>query len=412
MLSFLYTSGIALYTSAIRLAAPFNGKAGEWVRGRKGWRKKLETAFNGKDKIVWFHAASLGEFEQGRPVMEAFRKYYPEYKILLTFFSPSGYLQKQDYEGADLVMYLPPDCKKNASFFVEKLNPQLAVFIKYEFWYNYLSELIQHNTPTIFISSLVKGNEPFFKWYGGYFRRILKDIDHFFVQDQLSAGRLLELGIKNVTVSGDTRFDRVANILSNKRENKDIEAFCAGNKVMLAGSTWPQDEEALSEVVKQFPDLKIIVAPHEVKEERVQQLLNVLGAEACRYTIDDPSAWKEKQVLVIDTIGILSNIYRYADIAYIGGAFATGLHNIQEPAVNGMPVIFGPKYANFREAVDLVVMGGAFTIDSGEKLVLAIRELLEDDEKYTSASAISKKYMLDNTGATEKILAGLKAYLT
>jgi len=411
MLSFLYTSGIALYTAAIRLAAPFNGKAGEWVKGRKGWRKKLETAFNGKDKIVWFHAASLGEFEQGRPVIEAYKKTWPDHKIILTFFSPSGYLQKKNYKGADVVMYLPPDCKRNASFFVKKLNPILAVFIKYEFWYNYLSELNKSNIPTVFISSLVKGNEPFFKWYGGYFREILKGIDHFFVQDQPSADRLQELGIKNVTVSGDTRFDRVADILTNKSEHKDIEAFCAGNKVLLAGSTWPPDEKILTDALKEFPDLKLIIAPHEVKEERINQLMETLGAGAARYTIGKPAEWTKKQVLVIDTIGLLSSIYRYADIAYIGGAFATGLHNIQEPAVNGMPVIFGPKYANFREAVDLVEQGGAFTIKSVEELHSIVQSFLENEEQYTNACKISRDYMLGNTGATKKIISGLAAYL-
>jgi 3-deoxy-D-manno-octulosonic-acid transferase len=411
MMSFLYTFGIALYTLGIRVAAPFNSKANAWVNGRKGWKAQLEKAVSGTDKWVWFHAASLGEFEQGRPVMEALRKAYPNHKILLTFFSPSGFLQKQHYEGTDLVMYLPPDCKRNTSEFVKLLHPALAVFIKYEFWYNYLAELKRNDIPTVFISSLIKGKEPFFKWYGGRFRKILRGVDHFFVQDQASKDRLLELGIKQTTLSGDTRFDRVADILANKRENKDVEAFCKGSKVLLAGSTWPQDEEVLSDVATQFPDLKIVIAPHEVKEERIRQLVKTLGGEACRFTLDDPSAWIEKQVLVIDTIGILSTIYRYADIAYIGGAFATGLHNIQEPAVNGIPIIFGPKYMNFREAVELVELGGAFSISSGKALHSTLKALLDNEERYNSACRISKDYMLENTGATEKIMKGLAAYL-
>ena len=411
MMSFLYTSGIALYTTGIRVAAPFNSKASEWVKGRKGWKVQLDRSIKDNEKWVWFHAASLGEFEQGRPVIEAFRKKWPEYKIILTFFSPSGYLQKKDYEGADVVMYLPPDCKKNARYFVEKLNPDLAIFIKYEFWYNYLAELEKSKVPTVFISSLIKGSEPFFKWYGGRFRKILGGIKHFFVQDQASADRLKKLGIEQTTLSGDTRFDRVADILANKAENKDVEAYCKGSKVLLAGSTWPQDEEVLSNILKRFPDLKIVIAPHEVKEDRIQQLIKTMKVDSCRYTVDDPASWINKQVLVIDTIGILSAIYRYADIAYIGGAFATGLHNIQEPAVNGIPIVFGPKYQNFREAVELVEMGGAFSISSSADLSSVLKNLLENAGHYEIACKTCKDYMLENTGATEKIIAGLVNYL-
>jgi len=411
MTSILYSIGIALYTLSIRFASLFNAKAKQWVVGRKGWRKKLQTAVESKDKIVWFHAASLGEFEQGRPVIEAFRKTHPDFKILLTFFSPSGYIQKKDYEGADVIMYLPADCPRNAKYFVKTLKPALAVFIKYEFWYNYLAELNRHQVPTVFISSLVRGKEPFFKWYGGRFRKILKKIDHFFVQDQDSAAQLSRLGIEKLTVSGDTRFDRVADILASKQENENVERFCKGNKVLLAGSTWPPDEVILADVLKAFPDLRLIIAPHEVSEERLSQLTNTLGATVSRYTVDNPTAWEENQILIIDTIGILSSIYRYADIAYIGGAFGSGLHNIQEPAVNGMPVFFGPKYHNFREAVDLVKLGGAFTINSGEDLKRLLTELLSDESKFSSACSINRDYMVENTGATEKIMSGLGAYL-
>ncbi|MCK4570254.1 MAG: 3-deoxy-D-manno-octulosonic acid transferase, partial [Bacteroidales bacterium] len=375
-MSFLYNTGIAVYVLLIRLAALFNSKAKAWVQGRKDWRTDLSGAFQKGDKVAWFHAASLGEFEQGRPVMEAFRQEHPEYKILLTFFSPSGYLQKKDYDGADKVMYLPPDCPGNAKYFVENLNPDIAVFIKYEFWYNYLSELKKHNVSSFFISALFRKGQPFFKWYGGWFRKKLRRVDHFFVQDQVSADNLKSIGIDQVTLSGDTRFDRVADILKNNTENPDIEKFCAGSKVLLAGSTWPPDEELLAGLPERFPDLKLIIAPHEVKEERVEQLINALKTDVARYTEDEPGDWPDKQILVIDTIGVLSSIYRYADIAYIGGAFGTGLHNIQEPAVNGMPVIFGPNYHKFKEAVDLVDIGGAFTINSGEELQTILSELL------------------------------------
>jgi len=410
-MSFLYTFGIALYTLSIRLAAPFNSKARHWVNGRKDWKPKLAGAFEEGDLIAWFHAASLGEFEQGRPVMEAFRKAYPNYKILLTFFSPSGYLQKKDYDGADVVMYLPPDCRKNAGYFVKTLNPALAVFIKYEFWYNYLAELNRNEVPTVFISALFRKGQAFFKWYGGWFRKKLKDIDHFFVQDENSADQLRSLGIDQITVSGDTRFDRVADILRNKTVNTDIEKFCEGQQVLLAGSTWPPDENILAGLMEKFPDLKLIIAPHEVREERIKQIINTLKVEAARYTLDDPSSWLNKQVLIVDTIGILSSIYQYADVAYIGGGFGSGLHNIQEPAVNGMPVIFGPEYDKFKEAVDLVEQEGAFTVNSEEALQSILSSLLHDESKYNSSSETSKRYMMDNTGATDKIMTGISTYL-
>jgi 3-deoxy-D-manno-octulosonic-acid transferase len=410
-MSFLYTSGIAFYTLAIRIAALFNPKAKAWVKGRKGWKSKLKGVFGSDDRILWFHAASLGEFEQGRPVIEAIRKAYPGYKILLTFFSPSGYEQQKDYKGADAVVYLPADCPRNAKFFVSNLKLSLAVFIKYEFWYNYLGALEKHQVPTVFISALIKGNEPFMKWYGGWFRNKLRRVNHFFVQDQPSANSLQRAGINTITISGDTRFDRVADILANKKENRNIERFCRDNKVLLVGSNWPPDDELLKNIPSQFPDLKIILAPHEVNKERIVQLIATFGADMARYTKDDPDSWLDKQVLILDIIGILSNIYRYADIAYIGGGFASGLHNIQEPAVNGMPVIFGPNYHNFREAVDLVEKGGAFSINTADELNSILSELLENESKFQQASAISKQYMLDNTGATEKILSGLKSYL-
>ncbi len=410
-MSFLYTFGIAIYTLSIRGAALFNPKARQWVKGRKGWKIKLAGAFKDGDRIAWFHAASLGEFEQGRPVMETFRQEFPDHKILLTFFSPSGYLQKKDYEGADVVMYLPPDCRRNAQYFVKTLKPVLAVFIKYEFWYNYLTELNRHHIPTVFISALFRNGQPFFKWYGGWFRKKLQDIDHYFVQDESSANKLKSIGINQITVSGDTRFDRVADILKNKTGNSDVEKFCEGQQVLLAGSTWPPDESILAGLIKQFPDLKLIIAPHEVKEERIKQIINTLNVEVARYTMDDPGTWSNKRVLIVDTIGILSSIYQYADVAYIGGAFDSGLHNIQEPAVNGMPVIFGPKYSKFKEAIDLVDLGGAFTIHSGEELQSVLSSLLNDESKYNTSCATGKQYMLENTGATEKIMAGLRTYL-
>jgi len=410
-MSFLYNFSIAAYTLLIRVAALFNAKARLWVEGRRGWKKDLANAFGSNDKIAWFHAASLGEFEQGRPVIEALRKSHPEYKILLSFFSPSGYTQKKDYTFADKVIYLPADCPGNAKYFIKMVNPNIAVFIKYEFWFNYMTELSKKKIPTVFLSVLFRKDQIFFRRYGGWFRKKIKSADHFFVQDEASAQMIKAIGIDQYTISGDTRFDRVADILKTPAENKEIERFCDGHKVLLAGSTWLPDEKVLSGLLARFPDLKFIIAPHEVKEERIKELINILNIPVARYTKDKPVTWNEKQILIIDTIGVLSSIYRYADIAYIGGAFGAGLHNIQEPAVHGMPVIFGPKYQRFREAIDLVHSGGAFAISTENELISVVGDLLSDDAQYQSACNISRQYMLDNIGATEKIMAGIEGFL-
>ena len=267
------------------------------------------------------------------------------------------------------------------------------------------------NAPVFFISAIFRKDQPFFKWYGFWFRKHLHDIAHFFVQDEPSAEMLGSIGISGVTISGDTRFDRVADILDSKSENQDIENFCRGHKVLLAGSTWPPDEELLATVRERFPALKMIIAPHEVKEERISQLTEILKIEAARYTKDAAEGWPEKQLLIIDTIGVLSSVYRYADIAYIGGAFGAGLHNIQEAAINGMPVIFGSGYHKFKEAVDLVRLGGAFSVSNENELQECIEKLLNNDNAYSSACEISKRYMLENTGATEKIMKGLGPFL-
>ena len=274
-----------------------------------------------------------------------------------------------------------------------------------------LSYLKKYNVPTIFISVIFRKNQIYFKWYAAWIRRRLRRIDHFFVQDEQSYEMIRSIGVDRVTLSGDTRFDRVADILAKKQENRNIQKFCEGHKVLLAGSTWPPDESILAGLLERFPDLKLIVAPHEVKAERITELLSTLKVSAARYTVDDPPNWLDKQVLIIDTIGILSSIYRYADIAYIGGAFGGGLHNIQEPAVNAMPVIFGPKYYNFKEAIDLVNSKGAFSINSSAQLNDVLETLLTNDEAYSRACDTSQKYMLDNTGATEKIMDGLVAFL-
>lgn len=410
-MSVIYQIAIFLFTTGIHLAAFFNSKAREWVKGRRSWRSTQANGFDEGTKVAWFHAASLGEFEQGRPVIEAFRKEHPSYKILLSFFSPSGYQQKKDYSGADAVVYLPADTPGNASEFIRIWKPQLAVFIKYEFWFNYLAELKRNNIPIVFISALFRKKQMFFQWYGGWFRKKLRMADHFFLQDEPSGTLLESIGIKQYTISGDTRFDRVADILSEKKGNKDIEAWCRGSRVLLAGSTWSPDEAVLSNITANFPDLKMIIAPHEVKEERIQQIRNTLKGNAARYTLDEPGSWSDKNILIIDTVGLLSLIYRYADIAYIGGGFGSGLHNIQEPAVNGMPVIYGPKYQKFREAVELLALGGTFSVRNEDELIHTVKSLLEDEDKLNAACKITKQYMIDNTGATAKIMTGLTGLL-
>lgn len=416
-MSLIYTAVILLYGFCIRIAAIFNTKAKLMIKGRLGVMRNLEYSLKrkrsqGSERLVWFHCASLGEFEQGRPLIETFRKHHPDYLILLTFHSPSGYEVRKAYPGADLIYYLPFDTRTNARRFVELVNPDLVFFIKYEFWYNYLHFIQKKNIPLYLVSGIFRADQHFFKWYGSWARRILKGFDMLFVQNQYSREVLEFVGVDNVTVCGDTRFDRVLELKNDTSRFPVIEDFISGEKVIVAGSTWEEDEEIL---LKYFTgnmnDFKLIIAPHEVQESHIGNLLSKCESLAQRYsTIQQSGADPEKRILIIDSIGILNKIYRFAEITYIGGGFGKGIHNILEPASFNKPVIVGPRYTKFAEAVDLIHRGGAFSIMNENELNSVINQL-KNKSHYENAARVCREYISEKTGATSEIMKYLEQYI-
>jgi len=352
-------------------------------------------------RYVWFHAASLGEFEQGRPVIEQLKREKPETKILLTFFSPSGYEIRKNYAGADIVSYLPLDVPGNAWYFVNLVKPSKAIFIKYEFWPNYLLALQAENIPVVSISAIFRPEQVFFKDYGKWYKKLLLTFQHIFVQDKFSKELLQAHGINNVTVAGDTRFDRVYDLYQQAKQLPLIEEFVKGaEKVIVAGSTWPKDEELLVQYLRLHPDLKLIMAPHEVHNSHIAEISKLLDGKFVRYSDATAENVKSTNCLVVDIIGILSSIYRYANVTYIGGGFGVGIHNTLEAAVYGLPVVFGTNYQKFREARELIAIGGAFSISNYVTLEAQFDLLLKDN----NAGKIAGEYVKSNTGATEMIL--------
>jgi 3-deoxy-D-manno-octulosonic-acid transferase len=383
-----------------------------------------------RSAVAWYHCASLGEFEQGRPVIEAFRRRHPDWKILLTFFSPSGYEIRKNYEGADWVFYLPLDTPWNAKKFIRIVNPSLVVFVKYEFWFRYLDVLYRRKVPVYVISANFRPNHHFFKWYGGWALKQLKKVTRFFVQDESSAELLRAKGIEQVTVSGDTRFDRVSAVVLNPKSFPLVEIFAGQMPVFLAGSTWPADEELILKLIEKYGEkMKFIIAPHEVDEKRVGSWQLAIGltpsltpspnwgrdgvgaiwlrGEVIAFSQLTEDNATSASVIIVDSIGYLSHLYQYATIAYIGGGFGAGIHNILEAAAFGKPVIFGPKYKKFREAVDLINLGGAFSIESMEQLNNSTIELLDHPDIYAKTSEICRSYVKSSCGATRIILEGL-----
>lgn len=405
---FLYNLGVRHYQLLIAIASNFNNKAKLFRDGRKGWESRLRESIKAKDRIVWFHCASLGEFEQGRPVIEEFRVKYPEIKILLTFFSPSGYEIRKNYAGADYIFYLPLDTRRNAIKFIEIANPIAAIFVKYEFWYFFLNQLKNKNIPTYIISAIFRNDQVFFKPYGGWYRKFLFNFEHLFVQNENSKNLLAGIGVNNVTVAGDTRFDRV---MANAQSTKKIpllEQFVDNSKVMVAGSTWPKDEEVILEYFKSNPhNLKLIIAPHEIHPQSIEKLKEKLGLKTLRYTLPNEFDPKEAQVLIIDTIGILSSVYQYGDIAYIGGGFGVGIHNTLEAAVFGIPVIFGPNYHRFQEAVELIEIGAACSITNSIDFNNAINNFISSEENLQKVKRISIDYFSKKIGATKSIVENI-----
>ncbi len=414
-----YHLGLLLYAVLVRIIAPFNHKARLFVKGRKRLFKRLNEAIPAGSQIVWFHCASLGEFEQGRPIMEAFRRAHPECKILLTFFSPSGYEVRKHYSGADWVFYLPLDTPRNVRRFLNAVNPAMAVFIKYEFWRNYLCQLRKRRIPTYIIAAIFLPSQPFFKWYGAFFRKMLKAYTCLFVQNEASAALLKTIGITNVEVAGDPRFDRVVEIASQAKDLPLIDAFCAGQPTIVAGSTWRADEEKLEDALTDncFSGVKLVLVPHEVNEEHITQLEKLYADfKPLRYTqvqASDKEKLAAAPVLIVDTVGVLSSIYRYASVTYIGGGFgAAGIHNVLESAVYGVPTIFGPVFHQFQEGVDLVNLGGALAFSTTEELKTLLSSLLFDKKRQQAVGDICKKYVQQHTGATEKIIKQLLPSLT
>lgn len=407
----IYSLLIACYGLMIRVASLFNKKAAAWIKGRENYREILENKFAAPAlnkvgrKLAWFHCASLGEFEQGRPIMEAFRQQNPEYLILLTFYSPSGFEVRKNYPGADLILYLPLDTQKNVKHFVDTVKPDIVFYIKYEFWFNFLSYLQSKKIPTFLVSAIFRPEQHFFKGYGEWPRKILQGFTRIFVQNADSKELLEFIGIENVEISGDTRFDRVAAVAATPKEIEIAREFSQNQKVIVAGSTWPADEELVFSLIEKCEqNLRLIIAPHEISEDHLQSLLQKAGPKAVLFSKTSASRVKEAEILIIDSIGMLSHLYQYGTIAYIGGGFGVGIHNILEASAFGLPVFFGPNYHKFNEARELIQLNGAFEVKSAGELLLKAEELLSDSKKLETASDISKNYVLNGSGATERIL--------
>ncbi len=397
----IYNIFISIYGIGVFVFSLFNQKAKKLRIGQAGALSLLKTTIDPNARYIWFHAASLGEFEQGRPVMEQLKKENPETKILLTFFSPSGYEIRKNYTGVDVISYLPLDTKASAQKFVRLLNPSKAIFIKYEFWPNYILELQKANVPVYSISAIFRPSQVFFNWYGGWYRNLLKSFAHIFVQDKNSLKLLVDNGFTNVSVAGDTRFDRVADLVQQAKTISLIESFVQNsNKVIVAGSTWPKDEELLVRYLKLHPDMKLILVPHEIHQAHILGISKLLDGKFVRYTDLNEQNAMTTNCIVVDTIGLLSSIYRYANVAYIGGGFGVGIHNTLEAAVWNVPVVFGPNYQKFREARELIAIGGAFSIQLYELLEAQFDALLKDNK----AGKIAGEYVKNNTGATDLII--------
>lgn len=406
----MYSLAIFLYMLAVIVVSPFHKKAGAIVRGHIDTFKILREKIDRNARYVWFHAASLGEFEQGRPLIERFRREHPEYKILLTFFSPSGYEVRKNYEGADVICYLPFDTPGNVMSFFRLVRPEMAFFIKYEFWWNFLRACKHYNIPVYSISSIFRANKVFFKWYGKGYSAVLRLVDHFFVQDEESARLLSTLHITdNVTIVGDTRFDRVLDIQAKSRELPLVETFGKDAKsIFVAGSSWPQDEELIIPYFNNHPQMKLILAPHVIDEAHLKHIESKLKRPFVRYTEADEATVAQADCLIINCFGLLSSIYRYGNLAYVGGGFGAGIHNVPEAAVYGIPVLFGPNNKGFREAQDLLRMGGCFEI-TGQPLFNALVDKLTGNPRLCAKKgALCRGYIKSNAGATETIFSTLQ----
>ncbi len=401
----IYKIGIRVYFFLLLLASPFNVKARRWLKGRRGMWKKLRKNIPSGSEVFWFHCSSLGEFEQGRPVIEEIRRRKPDCFILLTFFSPSGYELRKNYPGADLVSYLPLDTRFNAWRFINFVRPAAVYFIKYEFWYYFLRTLYKKKIPVFLVSAKFRDDQAFFKWYGTWYRKFLNYFRFFFVQDQASAELLATIGLKNTLVTGDTRFDRVYAIAERSYDYPKIEKFREGKKIIVAGSTWDRDEEILVSFINHSPEnVRFILAPHEISSRKIYRLVEMIESPVVRFTDEEKSSFAAARVLLIDTIGHLSSVYKYGDIAYIGGGFGRGIHNILEAATYGLPVVFGPNYHKFLEAKEMLENEAAFPISDYSSLERIFSRLLDDGSFRATASAKAREYVISRIGSTRKIV--------
>ena len=411
---FIYYISTRAYFLGIRIAALWNRKARRWVALRRNWKSEAQkwSAGNQGNKVVWMHCSSLGEFEQGKPVLDAVKKQYPHLKTVVTFFSPSGYdvLAVKDH-GYDWVTCLPSDSRANARKFIELLQPSLVLWVKYEFWFHFLNTLCEKKIPAILFSAVFRNGQPFFKWYGQLWLKMLNCFTQIFVRDEDSAQAIGEKNIRHVQVCGDTRFDRVADILAKFEAVPGIPEFCKDDPTVVAGSTWEEDEEELVHFVQSNPRMRFIIAPHEIDELHLRDIER-LFKRTVRYSKLSAHTHSENNVLIIDNIGMLSRLYNYATVAYVGGGFGhDGVHNILEPAVYGRPVVFGPVYEKYREAAELIEAGGAFSIENALELEKTMDTLLAKHTDYINACDAARKYVMDNSGAVVRVTEIIKGNL-
>jgi len=403
---FLYNLLVHFSAFILKIIAVFSPKIKLFVDGRQPVFEILATKIKVNDKTLWFHAASLGEYEQGLPVIEKIKEQFPNHKIIITFFSPSGYEVRKNNTVADVTLYLPLDTKKNAQQFLKLVHPEMVFFIKYEYWPNYLNELLKMETPTYLISGIFRENQLFFKWYGGFYRKALDTFTYFFVQNESSKKLLLQLGKTNVSISGDTRFDRVATILEKENSLDFIESFKNETLTIIVGSSWPKDEKLIVEFINQTSEkVKFVIAPHNIKSEQIQELKNSISKKVVLFSEKEVNNLADFDVFIIDTIGILTKIYSYADIAYVGGGFGNpGVHNILEPATFGVPIVIGPNFSHFAEATALVHKGGCVSIGNKNELSDAFSNLIRNNDIRNEKGSICSTFVQMNKGAAAIIL--------
>lgn len=400
---FIYNLAIQLLSLAVKIMACFKDKEKKLAEEQKNVFSYLSKKRNANDQYIWFHASSLGEFEQGRPMIEKIKREQPKKKILLTFFSPSGYEVRKNYALADMICYLPFDKPANVKRFLDIVNPEKAIFIKYEFWYNYLFELNHRAIPTYIISAIFRPKQLFFKPWGGWYRKMLTFFDQLFVQDNASKELLAQIGVKNVTVCGDTRFDRVIDIMKEAKDLPLVDRFAKNQFILVAGSSWPKDEDIFIEYFNTNKNLKLIIAPHEIHEGHLQSIESKIKRTYIRYSQIKDQDLQEIDCILIDCFGLLSSIYRYGKVAYIGGGFGVGIHNVLEAAVYGIPVIWGPNYSKFREAKSLIKSGGGFSINNKDEFDRLMDQMRDNTSFLNTSSRASLNYVAENAGATEQI---------